>query len=76
MRTGKHKQAFKLTETARLIRAAHVAGLNVVSVTLGSDGKPVLVTERSADAPQLGETVRDTSWDDLKPDAQEQKRPA
>jgi hypothetical protein len=39
------RQAFKLTEAARLMKAARLAGLTIFRVTTGRDGQPVLITD-------------------------------
>jgi hypothetical protein len=54
------RQAFKLTETARLIRATTLAGLTVRRVTTGPDGRPVLIIA-DADGEPAPESPRDTS---------------
>ena len=52
--------AFKLTETARLIRAARLAGLTVGRVTTDVNGRPVLIIG-DADGEPSPEPPRDTS---------------
>lgn len=38
-------QTFKLTELARMIKAARLGGLTVRRVTTDGDGRPVLITD-------------------------------
>lgn len=53
MSTG--KQAFKLTEAARLIKAARAANLKIKRITTDCDGRPVLITDQESDGDSAGE---------------------
>lgn len=63
------RQTFKLTEAARLMRAARLAGLTVERVTTDADGRPVLIVGDADTA-----LPRGNDWDEVVKNAPDQKR--
>jgi hypothetical protein len=59
------RQRVKVTETKRLIQASLLAGLKVRGVECDGDGKVRVLVGEGADT-----EPRDTSWSDLKDNAQ------